>query len=71
MDAVALKTDIAASINPRGACYSIHFRRFRHAQTQKTARPIDRPPTSKIHQLKTTIDFNVIPTGKVPYTSLV
>ena len=71
MDATALKMDAAASINPRGACCSIHFRMLRHAQTQKTTRPIGRPPTSKIHQLKTTIDFNVIPTVKVPYTSLV
>ena len=71
VDAAALKMDAAASSNPRGACCSIHFRMLQHAQIHKTARPIDRPSTSKIHQIKTTIDFNVIPTEKVSYTSLV
>ena len=44
---------------------------LRHARVRKTAEPLNQAETLKNHHLIMTIDFNAIPTGKVPYTSLV
>ena len=63
--------DAAASSHPRGGCHGIHNRMSRHSQVHKTVCPLDHAQTLKNHQLILTIDFNVIPNGEVPYTSLV
>ena len=70
-DVVALIMDVAASNHPRGGCRDIHNRMLWHSQVYKTACPLDHARTLKNHQLILTIDFNVIPIGEVPYTSLV
>ena len=70
-DVAALIMDAAASNHPRGECCNIQNRMPRHSQVHKTVCPLDHAQTLKNHQLILTIDFNMIPNGEVPYTSLV
>ena len=49
----------------------MQFRMLQHAYVRKTAEPLNQAETLKNHHLIMTIDFKVIPTEEVPYTSLV